>query len=90
MPCGKTITQRVFPAIQALEKAASAFEKAIQLAPDDIYVHTVLAGKYSMMGREKEDRAEAKEILRINPKVSVDSLNISIDDRSVLRKAGLK
>ena len=27
-----------------------------------------------MMGREKEARAEAAEVLRINPKFSVDSL----------------
>ena len=51
------------------------------------------------MGREKEARAEAAEILRINPKFSVDyfaktisNKDQSVSDRAVaaLRKAGLK
>ena len=99
MPCGKTIIQRVFPAIQALEEAASAYKKAIQLAPDDLYVHTGLAGIYSMMVGEKEARAEAAEVLRINPKFSLDSYAklLTYSDQAkrdnfigALRKAGLK
>jgi hypothetical protein len=52
-----------------------------------------------MMGREKEARAEAAEILRINPKFSLDYLakTLSYKDQSqndkvvnALRKAGLK
>ena len=52
-----------------------------------------------MMGREKEARAEAAEVLRINPKFSVDSWakRLPYKDQSVtdnlinaLRKAGLK
>jgi hypothetical protein len=52
-----------------------------------------------MMGREKEARAEAAEVLRINPKFSVDSWvkilgykDQSETDKIVdaLRKAGLK
>ena len=39
-------------------------------APDNIYAHTNLAATYIMMGREKEARAAAAEILRINPKFS--------------------
>jgi hypothetical protein len=51
------------------------------------------------MGREKEARAEAAEVLRINPKFSVDShaMMLSFKDQSkndrvvaALRKAGLK
>ena len=99
MPCGKTIIQRVFPANQALERAASADKKAIQLAPDNINAHRGLAGTYSMMGREKEARAEAAEVLRINPKFSLDSFakvpvykDQSQTDKYInaLRKAGLK
>ena len=55
------------------EEAVSAYKKAIQLAPDNIGAHMALAATYSMMGREKEARAEAAEVLRINPKFSVDS-----------------
>jgi TolB-like protein/Tfp pilus assembly protein PilF len=54
------------------EEAISAFRKAIQRAPDYILPHVGLAATYSMMGREKEARAEAEEVLRINPKFSVD------------------
>jgi hypothetical protein len=52
-----------------------------------------------MMGREQEARAEAAEVLRLNPKFSVDSYakRLMFKDQSVtdkfvdaLRKAGLK
>ncbi len=52
-----------------------------------------------MMGREKEARAEAAEVLRVDPKFTLDSLGkmLPYKDRSetdkvanALRKAGLK
>ena len=70
-----------------------------QLAPDDIAAHSALTATYSMMGLEKEARAEAAEVLRINPRFSVDSVakTSSYKDQSqrdkianALRKAGLK
>jgi tetratricopeptide (TPR) repeat protein len=80
------------------EEAVSAYKKAIQVAPGDISAHIGLAVTYIMMGREKEARAEATEILGINPKFSVDSwaknslYKKSQTDKLVdtLRKAGLK
>ena len=51
------------------------------------------------MGREREARAEAAQVLRINPKFSVDNITktIAFKDQSqndkvlnALRKAGLK
>jgi adenylate cyclase len=81
------------------EEAVSAFKKAIQIAPNNVMAHIDLAATYSEMGREKEARAEADEVLRINPKFSVDSFakiltnkNQSRVDELVnaLRKAGLK
>ena len=54
------------------EEAVSAYKKAIQRAPNHIWTHIMLAATYSMMGREKEARAEAAEVLRINPKFSLD------------------
>jgi len=81
------------------EEAVSAFKKAIQLAPDNIAAHIHLTTTYIWMGREKEARAEAAEVLRINPKYSVDYQtkilpykDQSVNDRIVaaLRKAGLK
>jgi len=67
--------------------------------PNNIRAHYSLAATYIMMGREKEARAEAAEILRINPKFSLDYLakTLSYKDQSqndkvvnALRKAGLK
>ena len=55
------------------EEAVSAYKKAIQREPDNIFAHLHLAAMYIMMGREKEARAEAAEVLRINPKFSLDS-----------------
>ncbi len=52
-----------------------------------------------MMGREKEARAEVAEVLRVNPKFTLDSLGkmLPYKDQSetdkvanALRKAGLK
>jgi adenylate cyclase len=81
------------------EEAVSAFKKAIQLAPDHIFPHLLLAGVYIMMGREKEARAEAAEVLRINPNFSLDymaKINPYKDQSQynkildAYRKAGLK
>jgi adenylate cyclase len=81
------------------EEAVSAFKKAIQIAPDNILAHIHLASTYIMMGHEKEARAEAAEVLRINPKFSVDSWakTFAYKDQSqqdkivnAIRKAGLK
>ncbi len=81
------------------EEAVSALKKAIQLAPDNYFAHIHLTATYSLVGREKEARAEAAEVLRINPKFSVDRMaktapykDQSEMDKTInaLRKAGLK
>ncbi len=81
------------------EEAVPAYKKGIQRAPNHIIGHIGLGATYSLMGREKEARAEAQEILRINPMFTVDNLyktsawkNVSEVDKVVnaLRKAGLK
>ena len=41
------------------EEAVSAYKKALQRAPDNIIAHISLTATYSLMGREKEARAEA-------------------------------
>jgi len=70
--------------------------------PESLSVHANLAATYSMMGREKETRAEAAEVLRIDTQFSVDSWaeksviclykdQSEIDKvANALRKAGLK
>jgi adenylate cyclase len=81
------------------EEAVSAYKKALQRCPVNILPHIGLTATYSMMGQEKEARAEAAEVLRINPNFSVDSYakRIPYKDQSIinnfvdaLRKAGLK
>jgi len=81
------------------EEAVSAYKKAIQRAPNNVWPHIMLAATYSMMGREKEARAEVAEALRINPKFSLDfwAKTSLIKEQSkrddvcnALRKAGLK
>jgi adenylate cyclase len=81
------------------EEAASAYKKALQRAPENIMAHVGLLVTYSMMGREKEARAEASEVLRINPRFSVDNFAKALPykDQSVIdkiidasHKAGLK
>jgi adenylate cyclase len=81
------------------EEAVSAYKKAIQRAPNNVWHHIMLAATYSMMGREKEARAEVEEALRINPKLSLDfwAKTSLIKEKSVkekifnaLREAGLK
>ena len=81
-----------------LEEAVSSYKKAIERAPDFFRTHAVLSAVYSMMGRDKEAQAEAQEVLRINPRFSLEwyARTSSIKDRSVIdklvnamRKAGL-
>jgi adenylate cyclase len=81
------------------DEAVSAYKKSIQREPNNIFAHINMAATYIMMGREKEARAEAAEVLRINPNFSADSwgrsrvfMDQSETDKVVnaLRKAGLK
>jgi len=81
-----------------LEEAAVFYKKAIERAPNDFWFHANLAVTYIMMGRDEEARAAAAEVLRINPKFSVEfyAKRSLVKDRSVidkaidaLRKAGL-
>ncbi len=82
-----------------LDEAVSSYKKALQREPNNFFAHLGLAATYSMMGLEKEARAEAEEVLRLNPKFSVDYwAKISpLKEQSeldkyinALRKAGLK
>jgi len=81
------------------EEAISGYKEAVRRAPDNIFAHLSLAATYIMMGREQEGRAEAAEVLRINPKFQVDYFanRLTYKDHSAmdsyvdaLRKAGLK
>jgi adenylate cyclase len=81
------------------EKAIEAAKRAIQVEPNSQLAHVHLIASYIGLGREKEARAEAPELLRINPKFSADHYSKRIpyknqadNDRlaDALHKAGLK
>jgi len=80
------------------EESLAYFKKAQKRNPDNIWPYFYQAGIYGHLGREAEARAAAKELLRLNPKFSVeqwvkwpgcknrDKWNLYING---LRKAGL-
>jgi adenylate cyclase len=81
------------------KEAVSTLKRSIQRAPDYVVSHIGLVIAYSSMGREQEARAEAAEILRIDPQFSLDyfAKTVPLKDQSqidkgidILRKAGLK
>jgi adenylate cyclase len=80
------------------EDAVAAYKKALQREPNNFFGHLNLASTYSMLGREKEAQAETAEVLRLNPKFTLDYLakvsgykdQAEIDKViNALRKAGL-
>jgi adenylate cyclase len=88
-----------YVAIGQNEEAIATYKRVFEIfGPDHLYAHLGLASTYMDMGLEREARAEAAEVLRINPKFSVERYvkNRPIDpaakDRlaELLRKAGLK
>jgi adenylate cyclase len=77
------------------EEAIKWCEKAVHKDPDSFLTRLMLAVVYSRSGQEENARAEAAEVLRINPKFSVkkwekSSSGANIEEFSTaLRKAGL-
>ena len=80
------------------DEAVVALKKALQRDPDFLMAHLFLAACYSSMGRDAEADSAAKEVLRINPRFSIESHAKTLPykdktdvDRELaaLRKAGL-
>jgi adenylate cyclase len=80
------------------EKAIEECKKALQREPNTQFPYIHMAISYIRLGREEEARAAAAEILRINPKFSLERyaktlpFTKPVADRVVedLRKVGLK
>jgi adenylate cyclase len=81
------------------DESIETWKKALQRNPDYLPAHAFLAACYSSLGRDAEASAEAKEVLRIDPKFSVEShakilpyKNKADIEKEVaaFRKAGLK
>ena len=80
------------------EKATLEYKKAIQQQPDHLFAHLSLAVCYVRLNRQEDAHAEAAEVLRIDPKFSVDRFtkNLRIKDQAAkqrhidgMRKLGL-
>ena len=81
------------------EEALAYYKRAQERNPDNIWSYSAQASTYGNLGREEEARAAAKELLRLNPKFSLERYEkapwyknrvkwkLHIDG---LRKAGLK
>ena len=79
-------------------EAIAACDKGLKREPDSLNNQVIMAAVYGSCGREKEARKAATEVLRINPKFTVESYtgilpykNPADKDRTAkgLRKAGL-
>jgi adenylate cyclase len=85
--------------LKEYREARRWLREATGRAPDHQYGHAYLAATYAQLGRLEDARAEAAEILRINPKYTISGTQkrVSIFQRSEdivhlvdgLRKAGL-
>jgi adenylate cyclase len=80
------------------QDAAAAYERCARIEPSYALAQVGLASTYSLMGREEEARAAAKEALLLTPKFSLEAAskgmpykNTEKRDRIVnaLRKAGI-
>jgi adenylate cyclase len=81
------------------EDAIRWCEKAVRQAPDSLYARIMMTVVYNFSGRAEEARAEAAEVLRLQPKFSLEKFEKKLtykreQDREkfldALHKAGLK
>jgi len=81
------------------EESIAMCKKILEKQPDHLFAHTNLLAAYMLSGREDEARAEAAEVLRIDPHFSVERFAKDIPTKNqvetdryigALRKAGLK
>jgi adenylate cyclase len=56
------------------EEAISILKKGLKRSPDDMFIHMALAVSYIETGRVEEAHKSAAELLRVNPKVSLEWL----------------
>ena len=81
------------------EEAITLLKRALRRVPNNLHAHLGLAGIYSILGSEQDARAEAAEVLKIDPKFSLKKFAKIIPSKNqdglkryieALRKAGLK
>jgi adenylate cyclase len=81
------------------EEAIKWCEKAVRQEPNDLLARMMMTVVYSLSGRDEEARTEADEVLRIQPKFSLEKYEKKVTYKrevdkerflGALRKAGLK
>jgi len=81
------------------EEAIVSYKKAISIEPASLIAHVALTIAYALDGKEMEAHAEAEEVLRMDPKFSVEPFAKAMPYKDeelrklmadALRKAGLK
>jgi len=81
------------------EEAIKWCEKSVRKEPDDLLARMMMTVVYSLSGKDEKARAEADEVLRIQPKLSLEKFKKKLtykreEDRErflgALRKAGMK
>ncbi|MGB6378660.1 MAG: adenylate/guanylate cyclase domain-containing protein [Syntrophobacteria bacterium] len=81
------------------KEAMTWCEKAVRQEPDDLLARIMMTVVYSLSGRDEEARAEAAEVLRIQPKFTLKGFEKRLTYKrkedsekflNALRKAGLK
>jgi adenylate cyclase len=55
------------------EEAIPLLEQVLHYNQNDMFAHLELAATYVDLGREEDAKAEAAEVLRIDPKFSLES-----------------
>jgi adenylate cyclase len=84
---------------EEFDKAIAAYQKALQLSPTNMAAHQGLAACYGHLGRMEEARFHAQELLKFNPKFTIESYleKSPFKERATrerwaegFRKAGLK
>jgi adenylate cyclase len=90
---------RAYYLLGRTEEAIEPLQRVLSVYPHLVNTHVLLTAAYSEVGREPEARAEAAEVLRLNPQFSLEvhKQRAPIKDPAVLerhiaalRKAGLK
>jgi adenylate cyclase len=81
------------------EDSEVAYKEVLNRNPDHLFAHLRLAANYILVDREEEARTEASEVLRIDPRFSIEPFAATVPYKneadlelllSSLRKAGLK
>ena len=81
------------------DEAIATFKKALHANPNYLPAHAFIAACYSSSNRQAEAESAVKEVLRINPKFTIESYAKTLPYRNkadieryvaALRKAGLK